>query len=277
VSQASEEALTSDNAGELSYCGPYRLVRLLGSGGMGAVYLGERTDGEIQQQVAVKLLRAGADRPAWRDRFLRERQLLADLNHPSIARLLDAGHTSDGRPYLVMEYVDGVPIDTYAADLDLRQQLLLFLRVCDGVSHAHRHLIIHRDVKPSNILVDASGQPKLLDFGIAKLLTTAEDLTQTVERLLTPYYASPEQLRGRVRPRPPTSTRSAPSCTNSSAGALAVTALAVGFGVANHQRAIAQRRFNEVRQLSNKLFDIDARVRRLPGTADTRQLIVDTS
>jgi serine/threonine-protein kinase len=107
VSEAAEEALTSDQARELSDCGPYRLVRLLGSGGMGAVYLGERSDGEIRQQVAVKLLRAGEDRPAWRDRFLRERQLLADLNHPSIARLLDAGHTGDGRPYLVMEYVDG--------------------------------------------------------------------------------------------------------------------------------------------------------------------------
>ncbi|MGH9662291.1 MAG: serine/threonine-protein kinase, partial [Bryobacteraceae bacterium] len=189
VSQAAEEALTSDPDREIGDCGPYRLVRLLGSGGMGAVYLGERSDGEIQQKVAVKLLRASADRPAWRDRFLRERQLLADLNHPSIARLLDAGHTSDGRPYLVMEYVDGVPIDAYAAGLDLRRQLRLFLQVCDGVAHAHRHLIIHRDLKPSNILVDASGQPKLLDFGIAKLLSTTADATQTVDRLLTPYYA----------------------------------------------------------------------------------------
>ena len=374
VSRSAEETLGSDKGRELGDCGPYRLVRLLGSGGMGSVYLGQRTDGEIQQQVAVKLLRSGEDRPSWRDRFLRERQLLADLNHPSIARLLDAGHTSDGRPYLVMEYVDGVPIDTYAADLDLRHQLLLFLRVCEGVSHAHRHLIIHRDLKPSNILVDTSGQPKLLDFGIAKLLSATEDATQTVERLLTPHYASPEQLLGsnqttatdiyslgavlyklltgrsphestgqspqaieviaRAREIPPPSrlnpalpsdidyilrkalrhepeeryvsvealandvsaflewkpvqARSGDAWYRTrkflrrywlpvSAGVLAVTALAVGFGVANHQRAIAQRRFSDVRQLSNKLFDIDARVRRLPGGADTRQFIVDTS
>ena len=371
MSQASEEALTSDNAGELSYCGPYRLVRLLGSGGMGAVYLGERTDGEIQQQVAVKLLRAGADRPAWRDRFLRERQLLADLNHPSIARLLDAGHTSDGRPYLVMEYVDGVPIDTYAAELDLRHQLLLFLQVCEGVSHAHRHLIIHRDLKPSNVLVDGSGHPKLLDFGIAKLLTTAEDATQTVERLLTPYYASPEQLRGssqttatdvyslgavlyklltgrsphesngqspqaleviaggrdvpppsRLNPAVPSdidyvlrkALRHEPQeryvsvealandvrafldwkpvearCGDTwyrtrkflrrywlpvSAGVLAVAALAVGFGVANHQRAIAQRRFNEVRHLANKVLALDRVVLGLPDSTKARLEIV---
>ena len=111
--------------------------------------------------------------------------------------MIDAGRTGGGRPYLVMEYVDGVPIDVYAAGRDLRDQLELFLRVCDGVSHAHRHLIIHRDLKPSNILVDAAGQPKLLDFGIAKLLddATAEQ-TMTVERLLTPGYASPEQMRG---------------------------------------------------------------------------------
>jgi serine/threonine protein kinase len=177
-------------------CGPYRLVRPIGSGGMGAVYLAERRDGEIEQRVAIKLLRADADRPSWRERFLKERQLLASLNHSSIARLLDAGHTEDGRPYLVMEYVDGTAVDEYAAPLDLRAQLRLFLLVCDGVSHAHRHLIVHRDLKPSNILVDSSGQPKLLDFGIAKPLDVAADQTVTVERLLTPSYASPEQLRG---------------------------------------------------------------------------------
>jgi tetratricopeptide (TPR) repeat protein len=163
---------------------------------MGTVYLGERRDGEIEQKVAIKLLRADADRPAWRDRFLRERQLLAYLNHPSIARLFDAGRTEDGQPYLVMEYVDGVAIDDYVEALDLNARLRLFLLVCDGVSHAHQHLIIHRDLKPSNILVDSSGQPKLLDFGIAKLLDGVTDQTRTVERLLTPQYASPEQLRG---------------------------------------------------------------------------------
>ena len=203
ISQVTEEALRAGDGPPSSYCGPYRLVRLLGFGGMGAVYLAERRDGEIEQRVAIKLLRVDADRPAWRDRFLRERQFLAYLNHSSIARVLDAGHTGDGRPYLVMEYVDGIPIDEYAAPLELRAQLALFLLVCDGVSHAHQHLIIHRDLKPSNILVDASGQPKLLDFGIAKLLdmtlNVTTDATQTVERLLTPDYASPEQLRGSIQ------------------------------------------------------------------------------
>src|SRR5438270_2953922 len=171
VSHTAEEMLRSgDHPEKPTYCGPYRLIRLLGSGGMGAVYLAERSDGEIQQKVAVKVLRAGADRPSWRDRFLRERQLLANLNHPFIARVIDAGHTGDSQPYLVMEYVDGVAIDTYAAALDLRGKLTLFLRVCDAVAHAHRQLIIHRDLKPSNILVYASGQPKLVDFGIAKML-----------------------------------------------------------------------------------------------------------
>jgi serine/threonine protein kinase len=196
VSGAADEVLDSIASREAADCGPYRLVRLLGRGGMGAVYLGERADGEIQQRVAVKLLRNDADRPGWHDRFLKERQLLASLNHPSIVHVIDAGRISDGRPYLVMEYVEGVPIDVYAATLDIHECLRLFLRVCDGVSHAHRRLIIHRDLKPSNILVDASGQTKLLDFGIARLVDDGGDATQTVERLLTPNYASPEQLRG---------------------------------------------------------------------------------
>src|SRR5262249_32464097 len=155
----------------------------LDTGGMGTVYVGARSDGEVQQQVAVKLLRAGADRPSWRQRFLKERQFLAYLNHPSIVHLLDAGHTSDGRPYPAMEYVDGVAIDAYAKDRDLRECLQLFLKVCDGVAHAHRHLVIHRDLKPSNILVDSNGQPKVLDFGIAKLLDASEGATETGERL----------------------------------------------------------------------------------------------
>lgn len=177
-------------------CGPYRLERLLGAGGMGAVYLAERTDGEVQQEVAVKLLRADEHRAGLRERFLKERQFLASLKHPSIVHMIDAGKTADARPYLVMEYVNGTPIDAYAEGIDLRQKLVLFLRVCQGVSHAHRQLIIHRDLKPSNILVDVTGQPKILDFGIAKLLDETGDQTQTVERLLTPGYASPEQLSG---------------------------------------------------------------------------------
>ena len=179
--------------------GPYRIVSLLGRGGMGSVYLAERVDGEVQQKVAIKLLRADCYRPEWRGRFLLERQLLASLHHPSIVHLIDAGHTEEGRPFLVMEYVQGLPIDVHAIGVNMREKLKLFLRVCDAVAHAHRHLVIHRDLKPSNILVEASGQPKLLDFGIAKLMNNAGDATGTVERMLTPKYASPEQLAGEAQ------------------------------------------------------------------------------
>src|SRR5260370_1169676 len=199
VAEAARHLLDSEHSRDLGTCGPYRLVRPLGSGGMGTVYLAERTDGEIQQRVAVKHLRADSDRLAFRNRFLKERQFLASLNHPSIVHVIDAGHTDDGRPSLVMEYVDGVPIDVYGAAIPWRDRLALFVRVCDGVAHAHRHLIIHRDLKPSNILVDSAGQPKLLDFGIAKLLDETRDATQTIERLLTPNYASSEQLSGTVQ------------------------------------------------------------------------------
>jgi serine/threonine protein kinase len=196
VADAATEMLRADEGDATGDWRPYRRVRLLGSGGMGTVYLAERRDGEIQQKVAVKLLSDPGNRPTWRERFLRERRLLASLNHTSIVHVLDAGHTPDGQPYLVMEYVDGVAIDLYAARIAVRERLKVFLRVCEGVAHAHRHLIVHRDLKPSNILVDPSGQPKLLDFGIAKLLDETGDPTRTVERLLTPNYASPEQFRG---------------------------------------------------------------------------------
>ncbi|HEX4772351.1 MAG TPA: serine/threonine-protein kinase [Bryobacteraceae bacterium] len=176
--------------------GAYTLLSKIGDGGMGSVWLAERHDGEIELKVAIKFLGAGNLRPVWLERFLTERQLLASLNHPSIVHLLDAGRTSSGKPYLVMEYVQGVAIDAYCAGISVRSRLELFLQVCAGLSYAHRRLIIHRDLKPSNILVDATGQPKLLDFGIAKLLDESGEATQTAERLLTPYYASPEQLRG---------------------------------------------------------------------------------
>jgi serine/threonine protein kinase len=179
--------------------GAYAIVSLLGEGGMGGVWLAERSDGELQQKVAIKFLTSAAHRPGWVERFLRERQLLAALNHQSIVHLLDAGRTEDGLPYLVMEYVEGQPIDRYAADIPVRERLALFLHVCDAVAHAHRRLVIHRDLKPSNILVDHAGQPKLLDFGIGKLVDETADSTITVERVLTPGYASPEQLRGRAR------------------------------------------------------------------------------
>jgi tetratricopeptide (TPR) repeat protein len=177
-------------------CGPFVLVRVLGRGGMGTVFLGQRADGELEQRVAIKFVPAAPNSAVSRDRFLRERQILAPLKHPGIAQLLDAGQTTGGQPYLVMDYVEGTPIDVYAEPLSLRQTLDLFLQVCDAVAYAHRSLVIHRDIKPSNILVDTLGHPKLLDFGIARLLDATADPSVTRERLLTPEYASPEQVRG---------------------------------------------------------------------------------
>jgi serine/threonine protein kinase len=372
VANVADEVLHSEHGCELGNCGLYRLVRLLGRGGMGTVYLGERADGEIQQKVAVKLL--SSHRPGWRNRFLKERQLLASLNHPSIVHTIDAGHTEDGRPYLVIEYVDGIPLDVYASRIGPRDRLMLFLRVCEPVSHAHRHLIIHRDLKPSNILVDASGLPKLLDFGIAKLLDETEDPTQTVERLLTPNYASPEQIRGgiqttatdiyslgailyklltgrtprqqgigvspsrgvidttrevapprRLNPNVPLDVsyivmkairtepeeryasveafeadiraylESRPVIARSgnvwyrtrkflqrywmpvSAAALVILSLSIGMYVANRERTVAERRFQQLRQLSNRVFDLDKAILKLPGALDARRRLVAAS
>ena len=170
---------------------------------MGTVYLAERADGAFEQRAALKLLRPWIADDAHR-RFEQERQILADLTHPGIARLLDGGRTADGHPYLVMELIDGVPIDRYCRDraLHIADRLALFVQVCRAVDHAHRHMVVHRDVKPSNILVSATGEVKLLDFGIAKLLPAddgqdAPVMTRTVSRAFTPEYASPEQLTGR--------------------------------------------------------------------------------
>jgi serine/threonine protein kinase len=176
-------------------CGPYRLLEVIGRGGMGAVYLAERADGEVTQQVAVKLLPPGAD-AIQRDRFLQERQILASLAHPNIARMLGAGHVGNGQPFLAMEFVAGKPIDIFCAGLSIRQKVSLFLKVCAAVSYLHRNLIVHRDLKPSNILVTSEGEPRLLDFGIAKILDVATDSTMTSMRMLTPDYASPEQVTG---------------------------------------------------------------------------------
>jgi Protein kinase domain len=370
VAGVAGEALQFADLSRSGEFGPYRLIRKLGSGGMGVVYLAERFDGELQLRVAIKVLASGDFRPAWRERFLKERQILASLNHPSIVHAIDAGHTPDGRPYLVMEWVEGVTIDAYCVSLGLQDVLRMFLRVCDGVSHAHRHLIVHRDLKPSNIVVDASGAPKLLDFGIARLLDETSDRTQTVERLLTPDYASPEQLRGmpettatdvyslgavlyrlltnrsphksltdyskafaaqwNVPPlRRPNSAlpgdidwilskalRLEPDARYPSvdafaadigaflraeavqaraadrwyrarkfvrrhilagaAAALIIISLTTGLYIAEHERAIAQRRFDDVRQLADKLFDIDLQARQLPGNSKMRELIVNT-
>jgi tetratricopeptide (TPR) repeat protein len=355
--RAEVESLLTFDSPEVSanvHWGPYRRVRVLGAGGMGTVYLAERTDGEIQQQVAIKFLRDDVQRAAWRERFLQERQLLAYLNHPSIAHLIDAGKTKDGHPYLVMEYVDGMPIDEYSEGMELRDQLSLFLRVCDGVSHAHHRLIIHRDLKPSNILVDASGQPKLLDFGIAKLLDENRNRTLTIERVLTPNYASPEQIEGNaestatdiyslgavlhkiLRGYSPNESkestanlpadlqsilrkalRTEPDERYSSVEALAddvrafldwrpvqarsgdtwyrtrkflrrywapvsvtvlvIAGLAAGLYIVKRERDIAQRRFEQVRQLSNKVLALDATLATLPGSTRARNEIVAMS
>jgi serine/threonine protein kinase len=351
-------------------CGPYRLGDMLGRGGMGTVYLATRVDGEVTQQVAVKLLRPGIDDPETRRRFLAERQILAGLSHPNIARLLDAGHREDGQPFLAMEYIEGKTIDDYTAGLGIRPKIALFLKVCAAVAYLHRHLVVHRDLKPANILVTEDGEPKLLDFGIAKMLDFTSDATMTGVRMLTPDYASPEQMIGQpvttatdiyslgavlyrlltgVSPHtfsggssvamalgsitPPskrtpalkgdletilmkalrrepqeryaTTEQLSEDLENylssrpirarkgdswyrtqkwlrrywlpTTAATLTVAALSAGLLIANRQRAIAQRRFVQVRQLANKLFDIDMEARKVPGNTKTRQLIVDTS
>lgn len=183
--------------------GPYRTIRRLGQGGMGSVYLAERADDQYRKQVAIKLIRAGIEqRGAFLRRFLNERQILASLEHPNIARLLDGGVSDSGAPYLVMEYVDGEAIDRYAGarQLDAGQRLELFLGVCEAVQHAHRNMVIHRDLKPSNIMVDHEGRVKLLDFGIARIeqpdAAPAMTVTAPADRALTPEYASPEMIRG---------------------------------------------------------------------------------
>src|SRR5262245_39088324 len=183
--------------------GAYRIVRELGRGGMGAVYLAERADEQFRKQVAIKLVERGSGSDAILHRFRSERQILASLDHPNIATLLDAGTTDDGLPYFIMEYVEGQPSDAYCntRGLSTRDRLHLFGLVCAAVQHAHEHHVVHRDLKPSNILVTEAGVPKLLDFGIAKLLApeharaTANATTGGL-RPMTPAYASPEQVRG---------------------------------------------------------------------------------
>ncbi len=200
LGDAAEQDALAEAPGDI--IGPYRLVRELGSGGMATVWLAERSDGVLNRQVALKL-----PRPGWgmdlAQRMARERDILAALEHPLIARLYDAGVTPAGRPWMAMECVSGVPIDRYCREkqLALAQRLRLFLQVADAVAHAHARLIVHRDLKPSNILVTPQGEVRLLDFGVAKLLqddpAPAFGLTQVMGRAITPDYASPEQVSGR--------------------------------------------------------------------------------
>lgn len=183
--------------------GPYAIQNLLGSGGMGAVYLASRADKTYNKLVAIKVIHKGIESDRIIQRFRRERQIVASLDHPNIARLLDGGATEDGRPYIVMEYVEGIAIDTWCDQrkLNTRQRLQLFLQVCEALHYAHQNLVIHRDIKPGNILVRPDSTVKLLDFGIAKLMTpepgsAVVDKTATSMRLMTPQYASPEQIKG---------------------------------------------------------------------------------
>ena len=198
--QAASETETAEPPADPERVGAYLILRRLGEGGMGVVYLAARDDGAYQHEVAVKVLKGGSQAAALARRFRRERQVLAGLDHPNIARLIDGGTTEAGQPYYAMEYVAGVPVTEFARGhgLDLRGRLNLFRGICDAVSSAHRQLVIHGDIKPANILVSADGAPKLVDFGLARILQTpgtASTETPTL-LLLTPGYASPEQVRG---------------------------------------------------------------------------------
>ena len=178
--------------------GVYQIIERIGHGGMGDVYRAVRADGQYTKDVAVKLVRGGYDTASMLERFRNERQILASLDHPNIARLLDGGTTDDGIPYLVMELIEGKPIDQFCDEqkLSVTERLRLFRQVCAGVHYAHQRLVIHRDIKPSNVLVTKEGEPKLLDFGIAKIVTPINEAETTMTRAMTPEYASPEQIRG---------------------------------------------------------------------------------
>jgi tetratricopeptide (TPR) repeat protein len=192
---SNEARFTADQSGH-ALLDRYQLLERIGAGGMGVVYRAVRSDREYSKQVAIKIVQSGD--LATMSRLRQERQILAGLEHPNIARLLDGGSTQDGLPFLAMEYVDGLPIDRYVAERKpaQRELLELFRKICDAVSYAHRNLIVHRDLKPSNILVTAAGEPMLLDFGIAKLLDGSSPRTLTGMAAMTPAYASPEQVAG---------------------------------------------------------------------------------
>jgi eukaryotic-like serine/threonine-protein kinase len=180
------------------HIGVYQVIEEIGHGGMGEVYRADRADGQYSKEVAIKLVRGGWDTASVLERFRNERQILASLDHPNIARLLDGGTTDDGIPYLVMELIEGQPIDKFCDQrkLNITERLTLFRQVCAAVQFAHQRLVIHRDIKPSNILVTLDGTPKLLDFGIAKIVEPFHDAKTTLTQAMTPEYASPEQIKG---------------------------------------------------------------------------------
>lgn len=188
----------SDPTPEPERIGPYRLIEEIGSGGMGVVHLAER-EGGYHRKVAIKVLRRGMDTDFFLARFFKEREILGAMDHPGVVRIVDAGSTVDGRPYLVMDYVDGIRIDRYCEQnqIPVNERLKIFIKVCLAVQHAHRNLIVHRDLKPGNILVTPEGEPKLLDFGIAKVIDENDERTQLTIPIMTRQYASPEQVLGK--------------------------------------------------------------------------------
>ncbi|MEO6687633.1 MAG: serine/threonine-protein kinase, partial [Dokdonella sp.] len=192
--------LLDDAAPSDRRAGPYRLLRKLGEGGMGVVWLAERSDGSYEQHVAVKLLKRGMDTNAILRRFLQERRILARLHHAHIVRLVDGGMSADGRPFYVMDHVDGETITRYAMRhrLDVAARVGLLAKVAEAVAYAHTQLVVHRDLKPANVLVGADGEPRVLDFGIAKLIEESGEQTRTGTglRILSPAYAAPEQVLG---------------------------------------------------------------------------------
>ena len=195
-SSAGDDSAYSGNVGQLF--GPWRLIRELGRGGMGSVWLAERADGQFTQQVALKLIKLGMDSVHVQNQFRREREALARLQHPNIAQLIDGGADENGRLWFAMELVEGVGLREWIDSAPpLRARLTLFVKLCGAVAHAHQQLVVHRDLKPSNVMVQADGEPRLLDFGIAKLLEDSEDATQTLQRFATRAYAAPEQVQGK--------------------------------------------------------------------------------
>jgi serine/threonine protein kinase len=200
--EASPDYAIAQRTGEIKRVGAYRIVRELGHGGMAIVYLGERDDQNYRKRVAIKMVKPGIGTEQVLERFLNERQTLAALDHSNIVKLLDGGSTESGLPYLVMEYVEGLPIDRYCDrnKLSIDDRLRLFRNVCSAVQYAHQNLVIHRDLKPGNLLITKEGLPRLLDFGIAKLLNPeclqTPLATRVDTRAMTPEYASPEQILG---------------------------------------------------------------------------------
>jgi non-specific serine/threonine protein kinase/serine/threonine-protein kinase len=193
-----DSPLAPDEAVVGEQCGVYQIIQKIGEGGMGVVYQAVRNDDQFRKLVAIKVVKRGMDTDYVLERFHNERQILAHFDHPNIAKLLDGGVTADGRPYVVMEFIAGRPIDEYcdAERLDIPARLQLFLKVCSAVAYAHQNLVVHRDLKPRNVLVMDNGEPRLLDFGIAKMLGDDREVTMPGMRMMTPDYASPEQVRG---------------------------------------------------------------------------------